>query len=144
MTTALDTDVLIHWAIEGCEHHAPVRRWLDAELEQGRRIAIAPQVLFEFLHVVTDGRRFAHPAPIERARDLARAIWSAPETRRLELAASPDRVCQLLERHALGRKRILDTALAATLEQAGIARLATFNARDFRIFAFLELVDPAA
>jgi hypothetical protein len=47
-----------------------------------------------------------------------------------------------MERFRLGRKRILDTALAATVEMAGVSRLATLNARDFALFPFLELVDP--
>jgi predicted nucleic acid-binding protein len=45
----------------------------------------------------------------------------------------------------LGRKRILDTALAATFETAGVRRIATFNPADFTIFPFLEIVQiPAA
>ena len=44
----------------------------------------------------------------------------------------------------LGRKRILDTAFAATLEAAGVQRLATFNARDFAVFPFLEVVSLRA
>jgi predicted nucleic acid-binding protein len=47
-----------------------------------------------------------------------------------------------MQRHFLGRKRILDTALAATLEAARIRRLATFNGRDFEVFGFLEVVEP--
>lgn len=43
-----------------------------------------------------------------------------------------------------GRKRILDTALAATLEAAGVSRLATLNGRDSQVFGFLEIVDPVA
>ena len=38
------------------------------------------------------------------------------------------------------RKRVLDTALAATLESAGIRRLATFNGADYAAFPFLEVV----
>jgi len=52
------------------------------------------------------------------------------------------RVVELMKRYSLGRKRILDTALAATLECAGVGGLATLNRRDFAIFPFLELVSP--
>lgn len=44
---------------------------------------------------------------------------------------------------ASGRKRVLDTVLAATLESAGVSRLATFNVDDFSVFGFLEVVSPA-
>jgi predicted nucleic acid-binding protein len=33
-------------------------------------------------------------------------------------------------------------ALAATLEEAGIKRLATFKRKDFEAFPFLEIVEP--
>jgi predicted nucleic acid-binding protein len=49
---------------------------------------------------------------------------------------------ELMSVHGLGRKRILDTVLAATLETAHVRRLATLNARDFALFDFIEVVDP--
>jgi hypothetical protein len=52
------------------------------------------------------------------------------------------RTLDLLEKFNLGRKRILDTALAATLECAGVQRLMTLNRRDYEVFPFLELVGP--
>lgn len=48
----------------------------------------------------------------------------------------------LLREHRLGRKRILDTALAAALEAGGVRRLATYNVRDYQCFPFLEPVSP--
>ena len=39
-----------------------------------------------------------------------------------------------LARHRLGRKRILDTMLAATYRSAGVASLLTLNAGDFAVF----------
>jgi predicted nucleic acid-binding protein len=45
-------------------------------------------------------------------------------------------------RHRLGRKRLLDTMLAAILESAGIDRLATFNGDDYAVFPFLDVVEP--
>ncbi len=70
------------------------------------------------------------------------AIWDSEEVvRLLPTAEVLSRTLELLAELRLGRKRILDTALAATLESAEVRRLATFNPRDFRIFDFLELVD---
>ncbi len=45
-----------------------------------------------------------------------------------------------LQRHQLGRKRILDTQLAATLWSAGIQRLVTSNPADFAPLGFETLV----
>lgn len=72
---------------------------------------------------------------------LVRQLWNAEEVVRLFPAPEVvPRTLELMESLRLGRKRILDTALAATLECAGIRRLATFNTADFAIFGFLDLV----
>ena len=42
----------------------------------------------------------------------------------------------------LGRKRILDTQLAAILHRNGVRRLLTSNPADFAVFAVLEIVTP--
>lgn len=142
---AVDTDVLVSWAVAGADRHAEARRLLEREISwRGHRLGLAAQVLYELIHVVTDRRRFSEPLSMEEALDLAEGLWIAPETERL--AASPAvlaRATELLRRHGLGRKRILDTALAATLESAGVGRLATWNTRDFEPFGFLELVSAA-
>lgn len=142
---AVDTDVLVSWAVAGADRHAEARRLLEREIAwRGQRLGLAAQVLYELIHVVTDRRRFSEPLSMEDALDLAEGLWIAPETERI--AAPPmvlARATELLRRHGLGRKRILDTALAATLESAGVERLATWNARDFEPFGFLELVSAA-
>jgi len=55
----------------------------------------------------------------------------------LELVEVP---AHQVQRHQLGRKRILDTQLAATLWSAGIQRLVTSNPVDFRLLGFEALV----
>lgn len=47
-----------------------------------------------------------------------------------------------MTRHQLGRKRILDTILAATLHVADVRRLFTLNPADFRVFGVFELLVP--
>jgi hypothetical protein len=42
----------------------------------------------------------------------------------------------------LGRKRILDTYLAAVLHAAGVRRLLTANSADFSVFGILQIVAP--
>ena len=53
------------------------------------------------------------------------------------------RSIDLMTRFRLGRKRFLDTALAATMEAAGVKKLATLNKKDFEVFPFLELIVPS-
>ncbi len=140
----IDTDVLVSWAMQGAPNHAAARRLFATEIGARRaQIALTPQVFFEFVHVVTDPRRFVQPMHMDQAVALARDLWDAPET--LRVLPGPTmlhRVLEFLDSLRLGRKRILDTALAVTLNQAGVSRLATFNAQDFAIFEFLEVVNP--
>jgi predicted nucleic acid-binding protein len=98
--------------------------------------------MHEFLHVSTDPRRFENPLSMQDGLRWSRNLWGAAQVVRIVPAPGVlDRTLELLERLGLGRKRILDTALAATLELAGVRRLATFNPGDFRPFPFLDLVD---
>jgi predicted nucleic acid-binding protein len=61
MIHGLDTGFLV--AAELAEHaeHAAARATIARVLAAADRIAIAPQVLAEFIHVATDSRRFARP-----------------------------------------------------------------------------------
>ncbi len=61
MIHGLDTGFLV--AAEVREHavHADARATLAQVLSSGDAVAIAPQVLAEFIHVVTDRRRFTQP-----------------------------------------------------------------------------------
>ena len=145
MIIGIDTDVLVHWAMQGAPRHRAVRRFVEVEVsKQDSRLGLTPQVLHETLHVCTDGRRFEKPLEMKTAISLLRDLWDAKETARLLPGPTTlHRTLELLDSLGLGRKRILDTALAATLEAAGVKRLATLNAPDFRIFPFLEVIDPA-
>ncbi|HYN40190.1 MAG TPA: PIN domain-containing protein [Thermoanaerobaculia bacterium] len=145
MILALDTDVVISWLMAGSSRHAVVRSAVERELRRsGGAVALVPQTLHEVLHVATDPRRFERPLPMKEALQLVRLLWEARDVVRIQPGPQvPLRTLELMERHHLGRKRILDTALAATLEGAGIRRLATFNGDDFRLFPFIDVFEPA-
>lgn len=143
MRLGIDTDVLVGWAVPGSIHHERVAPWFERRLEEGVRLALAPQVFYELIHVVTDPRRF------EAALSVDDAVAWVEELCRSEgvegLSTPPQvvpRTLSLLRQYRLRRKRILDTALAATLEAAGVKKLATLNGRDFEIFPFLDVVEP--
>jgi len=140
----IDTDVLVSWVMTGTARHTEASRIIEDQVRRhGASLAITPIVLREFVHVVTDPKRFPHPLLMEEALRRAWSIWDSEEV--LQTIPGPDvlpRTLELLSAFQLGRKRIADTALAATLEIAGVRRLATFNPSDFKIFEFLDLVDP--
>jgi predicted nucleic acid-binding protein len=132
----LDTTVLLAHEIREAAGHGSVRAHIREASRAGRETyALAPQVLQEFLHVATDARRFQHPLSFEEALRRSRAWWEAAEI----LHCHPgdrawDQAWSWMAEFRLGRKRILDTYLAATYQERGIARLATANPDDFNLF----------
>lgn len=143
MILALDTDVLVGWAVSGAATHLKCRKLLRSHIGQRGRIGLVPQVLFEFVHISTDPKRLKDPLTMDQALALTEQLWNSREAE--WLFPGPrilPRTVELMHSLHLGRKRILDTALAATLEEAGVARLATFNRKDFQCFPFLVTVSP--
>lgn len=141
MNYGLDTGVLV--AAELAEHprHQAWRQRISALLAGGGRLALAPQVLAEFIHVATDSRRFAQPVPIDDARDLALQWWSAAEVDHVfPDAAAVQQFLDWHRVHKLGRKRLLDTLLAATYHKAAITHVLTLNPTDFDLFGVFTCV----
>ena len=143
MTHGADTSFLV--AVEIVEHasHADAMRVLGELLARGERVAIAPQVLAEFVHVVTDARRFQQPFSMETALDKSER--RAAETEQVlptDLVVA--RFHDWMRGHQLGRKRVPDTLLAATYRAAGVTSLLTLNPDDFAVFAEFAFVPLAA
>jgi predicted nucleic acid-binding protein len=139
----LDTGFLV--AAEVTEHveHAAARDTLERLLKAGDLIALAPQVLAEFIHIVTDPRRFTQPLDMVAARQLAEEWWTAREVVRVfHDDAAIRQFLGWLQQFSLGRKRLLDTLLAATYQQAGIQSLLTTNEADFLLFGVFTCVLP--
>jgi predicted nucleic acid-binding protein len=136
----LDTTVLLACEIREAPGHARVKEHIVMASRAGcEQYALAPQVLQEFLHVATDPKRFEHPLSMEDALHRCRVWWEAAEV----IHCHPgDRAWEqawlwMAEFH-LGRKRILDTYLAATYHEKGIRKLATGNAGDFSLFRVFD------
>ena len=123
--------------------HADARATLRRVLSAGDVIAIAPQVLAEFMHVVTDPRRFTQPLDMNAARHVAEQWWTSSDVvQAFPDAGSVRQFLTWMQQFSLGRKRLLDTLLAATYRQAGIQSLLTTNQSDFLIFGVLTRVTP--
>src|SRR5271155_1704804 len=110
MIHGLDTGFLV--AAEVLEHadHVAARNTLARLLAAGDQFAIAPQVLAEFIHIVTDPRRFAQPLDMMTAHRLAEQWWTARQI--VPVFPDDDATRQFLawlQQFVLGRKRLLDT-----------------------------------
>lgn len=145
MIHGIDTGFLV--AAEVTEHagHTDARATLTRLLSAGDVIALAPQVLAEFIHIVTDPRRFKKPLALSAARQLAEQWWTA---RDVVHVFPDDGATQLflawLQEFSLGRKRLLDTLLAATYRRAGIQSVLTTNQTDFQVFGVFTCIAPNA
>ena len=143
MIHGLDTGFLVAAEVHEHAEHTNARASLTRLLGSGDQIGIAPQVLAEFIHIVTDPRRFAHPLDMSAARHLAEQWWAASEVVHVfPDAGAAQQFLQWLGQYALGRKRLLDTLLAATYHQAGIQSLLTTNPADFGVFGLFTCVTP--
>lgn len=131
----LDTSILVAHAIAEHPQHEASQRWLDEQIAENQSFAVTSGILAEFIHIVTDGRRFETPLAMSEALERA-AFWS--EAREVTLLAADDAVnalwLQWLADFQLGRKRLLDTLIAVTWHAAGISEICTLNPRDFKVF----------
>ena len=135
MTYGLDTTFLVQVDVADHPRHEAARELRDRLLGEGHGFALAPQVIAEYLHIVTDPARFEQPTSMAVALRHTRMWWDAVEvTRVVPGGEAVERLHQLMEQHSLGRKRILDTLLAATYAAAGITVIISSNGRDFRRF----------
>ncbi len=144
MKRGLDTNVLIYAQMPGFEAHSEVRRFLLEQLEiPDLTLIVTPGILHEFVHVITDGRRFDPPVTMAEALAVARLFLGRSN---FECIGASETILfeafDLLEHHGLGRKRIADTVLAATLLHHGVSELITCNPKDFEVFDHLDLIDP--
>jgi predicted nucleic acid-binding protein len=135
MIHGLDTSFLVAVEVASHEEHAHCRAQLQKLLKAEDQFALAPQVLAEFIHVVTDAKRFASPLTLELAVERAGIWWNAAEVvHALPTAESTLLFLGWLEEHHLGRKRLLDTMLASTLQGSGVTSVLTLDRDDFAVF----------
>jgi predicted nucleic acid-binding protein len=138
-----DTTFLVQLELVELAAHPSAHALLQREvLEPQVPLALAPQVLSEFVHVVTDPRRFQKPLTMDEALAKARFWWNAAEVRHVFPTADATVLfLDWMRSRQMGRKRLLDTQLAATMWTAGVRELLTANPGDFRAFGF-RLITP--
>lgn len=144
MKRGLDTNVLVYAHVAALPEHGVVREFLAGQLaRRDVTLVLTPSVLHEFVHVVTDPRRFEPPVAMGEALALARLYLGRANVDCVPTdAESLEAAFNLVDRHGLGRKRLADTILAATFLRHSVRQIVTCNRSDFEIFPGLQLVDP--
>jgi predicted nucleic acid-binding protein len=79
MIYGFDTSFLVAAEVNGHPEHEAARLRLTELRDAGDRFAMAPQVLAEFVHVVTDARRFGEPLEMTAAVGRAQQWRQSPE-----------------------------------------------------------------
>jgi predicted nucleic acid-binding protein len=139
----LDCNILVQLAFADHAANLKTLAAIEAETQKGEKLALPSLVVAEFLHVVTDPRRFAPPLTMTEALDWMEEFLNNPAVRLLEPnRTSVEQTLCWMRQFNLGRKRILDTQLAATLHSHGVGRMLTSNPADFKLFSVLEIVSP--
>lgn len=139
--TGIDTTWLVDLEVRESRRHEGARRLFELwRSTAGERLFVYHHVFSEFLHVVTDPKRFSAPLPMDKAVER---VWFWASQDRVKLVF-PDgdsfkRSLMWMSAWGLGRKRIVDAQMAAAYAQAGVSRLLTANPRDFAVFACFDL-----
>lgn len=139
----LDCNILVQLAFADHPANARTLAAVQAETTNGTKLVFPSLVVNEFLHVATDGRRFAPPLTMTEALDWIEDFLANPIVGLLEpTKAGTEQTLRWMRQFNLGRKRILDTHLAAVLHTSGVNRLLTSNPADFAVFGVLQTVSP--
>ena len=138
-----DCNILVQLAIADHPLNSKTIAKVTAETQRGEKLVFPPLVATEFLHVVTDPRRFAPPLTMDEASAWLKRFLSNPSVGLIyETDKSLDQTLEWMRKLRLGRKRILDTHLASILYTNGVSRLLTSNPSDFSIFTDIEVLSP--
>lgn len=126
----LDTNVIVYAYDTGSPRHEVCAALCERALKEPARFCITPQVLFEFLSVITRPERVSTPIPLADAMEEIEVlsdelpILRAPiDLHRLALA--------LLRASGLSAKTIFDHVLAATVLAHGVSKVYTFDTGSF-------------
>ncbi len=141
--TGLDCNILVQLALADHPANAASLAVVQSEMQLGNKLVFPTLIVTEFLHVVTDERRFAPPLTMIEALDWIEDFLANPAVSILEPSQSSlPQTLDWMRQFKLGRKRILDTHLAAVHHTGCVRRLITSNPGDFSVFGVLELVKP--
>ena len=144
MIHGADTTFLVQLSVSDIPEHQAALRLRDKLLDEAHTLALAPQVLAEFVHIVTDRRRFHRPLTMREALRQSSFWWNLAEAEHVyNNEESVLLFISWMEEYRLGRKRVLDTQLAAIFRTSGIGTVITSDAEAFRVFGCFEILDPA-
>ncbi|MBN2050863.1 MAG: hypothetical protein JW760_10495 [Spirochaetales bacterium] len=139
--TGIDTTWLVDLEVKESPRHAGARRLFESWRSEGNSLlCVYHHVFLEFLQVVTDPARFETPLSVDRAVQRV-WFWAGQERIRVLYPAdtSLKRCLLWLTAFSLGKKRLVDTQMAAVYAEEGVTTLWTANPEDFALFGVFKL-----
>lgn len=110
--------------------------------DETTQLAVYFNCFNEFLHVITDPKRFSNPFSIKEAINVI-DFWC--DIDRVKVLYPDDtvfkRTITWMNMYNLGRNRINDTQMASCYLSNNITSIITANSKDFEIFQSFELED---
>lgn len=128
-----DVNVLVAAFRADHPHHTTARAWLEQALTaagSGTPFSVMPMVTASFLRLVTSGRVFQQPSPIDDAVAFLDAVLAAPGVRQTSAGAEWPHLRSMCVERKLSGNDLPDAWLAACVVQLG-EHLVTFD-RDLR------------
>jgi toxin-antitoxin system PIN domain toxin len=139
---AVDTNLLIYAHRPDTAWHEPAKFALDRLVASGSTWAIPAPCLHEFLAIVTRGRIFRPPTPIENALRAVQDWLDAPDLLVLAETDAYWRVLyETLRRSGVTGPRVHDARIAALCLVHGVDELWSAD-RDFNLFPELRVRNP--
>lgn len=137
----LDTPFLVAYSVLEHPEHEQARRRCEQLIQKNHLFALCPTVMDEFIHVVTDQRRFEQPLDMIKALEITESWLNSYETVSLFPSEQSTRLqLHWLRTHRLGRQRINDTRIASIYYQNGVSTLLTSNVRDYTVFECFKIL----
>lgn len=137
----LDSCFLIDLYWEDSPRHAAVLKKFNEIAASGQDVCVYYNCFNEFIHVITDKKRFENAFSMEEAlsvvdewRDLENVKILFPDEQ------SFGRTVVWLSVYKLGRNRLNDTNMAASYVHSGVSSVITANPKDFEIFSELKII----
>ena len=127
-------------AIEEHSLNRQVWRQVKEALNNGSTFAITSRILAEFVHVATNPRRFENQLTMNQAIEWAHFRYDSEEKNLFNPGeAATSQWLTWISEFRLGRKRLLDTLMAATWREFGVSDIFTLNTSDFSVFGEFEV-----
>lgn len=139
----LDVDILISAANEDDQRHWLAKKLIETALEGEIRAAIAPQILYAYLSLVTDDGIFSNPlSPHEAVADIRVYLDAQNIIKIYPKPSTPRRVLELAEKYNLNKSRVNTAELVATMLDNKVKHIYTGYIQRFDSFEEIKVVNP--